>query len=110
MAFWLLTAAVLFFALVPGQLGAIIASDTERHYLAFLVLPAVAYYGWPKSSPVLLWFAFAAFGGLIEILQLEMNLGRQAEMSDWMNDLSATTIALVVSYVALRVFRSDETA
>jgi hypothetical protein len=110
LAFWLLAATVLFFALVPGPLGAIIASDTERHYLAFLVLPALALYAWPRISPLLLWAAFAAFGGLIEILQLEMHLGRSAEMSDWINDLSATTIALSVAFIALKVFGDREIA
>ncbi|HEX7751461.1 MAG TPA: hypothetical protein VF440_03595 [Novosphingobium sp.] len=110
LTFWLLAAVVLFLALVPGQLGAIIASDTERHYLAFLVLPAVALYGWPRSSPLLLWIAFAGFGGLIEMLQYEMNLGRAAEMSDWINDLSATTIALMVGTLAIRVRGFDKTA
>lgn len=110
LTFWMLVAIVLFFALVPGQLGAIISSDTERHYLAFLVLPAFAHYGWPRLSLVALWFAFAAFGALIEILQWAMNLGRAAEMSDWVNDLSATTIALTIGYLASRMLRSDETA
>ena len=108
--FWTLAAVVLFFALVPGPLGNIIPSDAERHYLAFLVLPAFAYYGWPRSSPALLWLAFAGFGALIEILQLEMNLGRAAEMSDWINDLSATTISLVITHIALRLLPNDEAA
>lgn len=109
-AFWLLTAIVLFLALVPGPLGAIVSSDTERHYMAFLVLPAAAHYGWPRVSPALLWIAFAAFGGLIEVLQFAMHLGREAQMSDWINDMSAATIALAVSYAAHRLFASDELA
>lgn len=109
-AFWLLTAIVLFFALVPGKLGTIIPSDTERHYLAFLVLPALAHYAWPRLSPLLLWLAFAAFGAMIELLQFEMNLGRAAEMHDWINDMSAAAISLAVSFAVLRLVERGETA
>lgn len=108
--FWVLIASVLFFALIPGPLGDIIESDVERHYLAFLVLPAVASYGWPRLSVVLLWIAFVAFGGMIEILQLVMALGRAAEWRDWVNDIVATTISLVVSTVILRMVRPTHTA
>lgn len=108
--FWLLAALVLFFALVPGPLGNIISSDTERHYLAFLVLPAIAAYAWPRIPVPAMWLAFVAFGGLIEFLQWEMALGRAAEWHDWMNDMMATTISLVVSSVVLRMTRSDRTA
>lgn len=108
--FWLLAALVLFFALVPGNLGNIIPSDTERHYLAFLVLPAIAAYAWPRVPLPVMWLAFVGFGGLIEFLQMEMNLGRAAEWHDWMNDMVATTISLVVSTAVLHVTRPDPAA
>lgn len=107
--FWLLAAAVLFLALVPGPLGGIIASDVERHYLAFLVLPALAAYAWPRMSIPALWLAFVAFGGAIELLQLEMHLGRVGEWRDWINDMMATTISLVLAAAILRL-RQDRIA
>lgn len=100
--FWLLAAAVLFFALVPGPLGEIISSDVERHYLAFLVLPALAAYAWPRMPIPALWLAFVLFGGAIELLQMEMALGRAGEWRDWTNDMMATTISLVVAAAILR--------
>lgn len=102
MLFWLLAAAVLFLALVPGPLGAIIPSDAERHYLAFLVLPAVAAYAWPRVPILIMWVVFVAFGGAIELLQSLMGLGREAEWSDWINDMVAITVSLVVGAVILR--------
>ncbi len=92
--FWLLAAAVLFLALVPGSLGQIIPSETERHYLAFLVLPAVAAYAWPRVAMPVMWLVFAAFGGAIELLQSFMGMGRAAEWHDWLNDLVAITVSL----------------
>lgn len=97
--FWLLTAAVMFLALVPGPLGAIIPSDAERHYLAFLVLPAVAAYAWPRVPILAMWLVFVAFGGAIELLQFVMGLGREAEWNDWINDMTAITVSLVVCAV-----------
>lgn len=108
LSFWLLTAIVLFFALVPGSLGTIIASDMSRHYLAFLALPALAHFAWPRLPIILLWSAFVAFGGLIEILQQVMDLGRAAEMADWINDINATTISLLAAYVAVRFLNMGE--
>lgn len=108
--FWLLAATVLFLALVPGPLGSIIASDVERHYFAFLLLPAIAAYAWPRIPVPMMWLAFVVFGGLIEILQMQMGLGRAGEWRDWMNDMTATTISLVVSAVVLRTIRADRIA
>lgn len=109
--FWLLAASVLFFALVPGPLGEIIPSDFERHYLAFLALPAFAVFAWPSVSVPALWAGFVVFGGLIEILQKVMNVGRAAEWHDLVNDMVATTMALVVANLLIRMMRgADRTA
>ena len=98
-AFWISAVSVLFLALVPGPLGEIVKSDAERHWLAFLVLPALAFIGWPDMGAMKLWFAFAAFGAAIEIAQWAMNLGRQAQWSDWVHDLIATTISLAIVWI-----------
>lgn len=95
--FWLLAACVLFLALVPGPLGQMIRSDTGRHFLAFLVLPAIAFAAWPEAGPFKLWLGFALFGGAIEISQWAMHLGREAQWSDWRNDLIAAAISLTFS-------------
>lgn len=99
-AFWVSAATVLFLALVPGPLGEIVKSDTERHWLAFLILPALAFVGWPKMGVVKLWLCFATFGASIEVAQWAMNLGRQAQWSDWTHDLIATTISLAIAWIA----------
>jgi hypothetical protein len=94
--FFLLLAVVLGFALVPAPWEGPLHSDTSRHFLAFLVLPLVARRAWPTLPLWRVWLGFALFGGAIELMQLEMALGRQAEWRDWFNDLAATTVALVV--------------
>ena len=108
--FWLLAASVLFLALVPGPLGDLISSDVERHYLAFLMLPIVATYAWPRVPLPAMWLAFVVFGGAIEFFQMEMAMGRQAEWRDWVNDVVATTIGLVVANVGLRMTGPDRIA
>ncbi len=103
--FCILLATATFFALVPGPLGQIIDSGLERHILAFLALPVLAGIAWPQLSIGRLWLAFAMFGGLIELAQLWMNLGRTAEWEDWLVDCLATSIALLAVYLIRSVYR-----
>lgn len=98
--FFLLLATVLGLALAPAPWEGPLQSDTSRHYLAFLVLPLVARRAWPRLPLWQLWLGFAVLGGAIELMQLEMALGRQAEWRDWFNDLGAITLALIVDYAA----------
>lgn len=95
-AFCLCVLIATFLALVPGPVGQIIESGPERHFLAFLVLPALAAFGWPNISHARLWLAFAVFGGLIEIVQLGMDVGRSGRVIDWVIDCAAITVSLVV--------------
>lgn len=96
MAFILLIVIATFLALVPGPIGQIIESGPERHFLAFLVLPALAALGWPKISMFRLWVVFAVFGGLIEVAQLLMQVGRSGRLIDWAVDCIAITAALII--------------
>lgn len=91
-----LTAVTLWFALVPQPPVLPLQGETFRHALAFLVLPLVTGLAFRHLGLISLWLVFAAFGGLIELLQLQMQLGRQAQWSDWYVDLAALSVALAV--------------
>lgn len=98
-----------FMALVPGPIGQIIESGPERHFLAFLMLPIFAGLGWPRISYRRLWLAFAAFGGLIELAQLVMAIGRSGRFIDWVIDCVAITVSLLILYHIRQLMDQHET-
>jgi hypothetical protein len=105
--FWLSAGSVVFLAVVPGPLGQVIASGFQRHFLAFLILPALARATWPRVDAIKLLLAFAAFGAAIEGAQQAMQLGREAEWSDWLNDLYATMLSLAVTQPFVHGWRAN---
>ncbi len=84
-----------FLALVPGPLGRIIESSALRHSLAFLVLPILAGLGWPSIGYRWLWLGFATFGGMIELAQWMMGMGRSGNLTDLLVDCVAIAAALI---------------
>lgn len=105
LAFLVLTAAVLFLALTPGPLGAVIESGEHRHLLAFTLLPLVGSLAWPRLSLRAQFAFYAVLGGAIELVQAWMAVGRQGEWLDWAIDCAAAAAALlVVGLVRGRVF------
>jgi hypothetical protein len=94
--FALTLSIVTFLALTSGPMGQLVESGPVRHLLAFAALPVLSSLAWPQVKPIWQFVAFAAFGAAIEIAQLLMNVGRAAEWDDWMNDVLATAIALML--------------
>ena len=95
-AFW----AAAFFAFVmaalphPPQLpGA--PSDKIQHIAAFLVLGALASFGYPRTSPVYLASGLSAFGAVIEVVQLIPSLHRDGDPADWIADTAAAGLMLI---------------
>jgi hypothetical protein len=89
----LLLVGILVGSLLPGQaVPALGMSDKIKHFLAFALL--AFWFGSIVVRGDLPWVAVAAvaLGGLIELLQLVMGLGRDAE---WL-DLLADTIGVAV--------------
>lgn len=83
--------------LPPSTLGAIPGNDVTRHLLAFtaLAIPIAV------LAPRWLLFAcllFAAYGGLIEIIQ--PTFGRDAQLSDWVIDLLGVTLGSALGLAA----------
>ena len=95
-AFW---AAVLFAFVMavipqPPQLpGA--PSDKVQHFLAFLVLGALASFAYPRSNPVYLGAALSLFGGFIELVQMIPGLHRDGDPVDWIADTAAAALMLI---------------
>ncbi|WP_315764625.1 hypothetical protein [Sphingomonas sp. Y38-1Y] len=93
-AFVVAIVAVTFLALVPGPLGKIIESGEQRHLLAFAMLPALSSLAWPAIGVRAQWVGYAIFGGLIEIAQGWMAVGRNADFGDWVLDMAAAAASL----------------
>ncbi|MET1756810.1 hypothetical protein ABVV53_15295 [Novosphingobium sp. RD2P27] len=106
-ALWLAVALTLFLALSPGPAGEIISDGTTRHILAFLVLPWLLMAAYPRLS---LWWVFAAhavFGGVIELAQLIMAVGRHGSWLDWMLDLVTTATAIAIAIAVRHIVRRE---
>ncbi len=83
----LMALVVLVVCLVPGQnLPDVRLSDKSEHVLAFLLLSF--WFGSIVVRRDLLWLvvALVAFGGLIELAQGAMHLGREADLRDLLAD------------------------
>lgn len=103
--FWLALAFTLVMALLPKPPTppGLDAGDKVQHVLAFAVLSLLATFAYPRRRLVDIFAAMAAFGALIEVLQLIPALGRDAEFMDWVADCAATLAVLALCWAARRV-------
>ncbi len=99
-AFAVLVSGILVLAIVPDAVDGLSLGGNEKHLLAFTVLSGFAVLLWPAASPAVIWSALTAFGGMIELLQGWMAIGRHAQLSDWFIDICAVTFTLAVIGVA----------
>ncbi|ETX14281.1 teicoplanin resistance protein VanZ [Roseivivax halodurans JCM 10272] len=89
----------------PVEAGNSVGNDKIHHMLGFgsIVLPAALF------RPRWLWWLIPAaivFGGVIEVLQ--MRVGRDAEMLDWIADIAGIAFASGTGYVAGAAFRRSK--
>ncbi|WP_022672132.1 hypothetical protein [Novosphingopyxis baekryungensis] len=98
-------AATLYLALTPGPAGAIVESGALRHMMAFLVLPWLAMAAYPQLSAWFVLFLMSVFGGLIELGQLGMNVGRHGSWLDWLLDTGTAAAAIVIALAWRRLSR-----
>jgi VanZ family protein len=101
--FFALVVGVLYFALTPGPLGAIIEMDEHRHIIAFSVLPLASSIAWPRLSLKLQYAGSLVFGAGIEVVQEVMGMGRAGELHDWIVDAIASAIALSIVWAVRKV-------
>lgn len=92
----------------PWQL---ISFDTAAHAGVFVVLAALLVFSarrqtrWPllrRHAYTVLLLGCVAFGLLIELLQMTMNLGRHGEWSDAISDALGTALGLGLAYATRR--------
>jgi VanZ family protein len=82
---------------LPGEPG-----DKLLHVLAFATLAALIVPAYPRSCPIWLFCALAIFGALIEVVQMIPSLGRQASLDDWIADIAAAGVVLIIARFAYR--------
>lgn len=87
----------------PPPIGA--KWDKLNHMAAFFALTASARVLWPRRGAVTLVVAMGAVGGVIELLQLWLPFGRDAEWMDWAADIAATLAGLAGGSITLGVLR-----
>ena len=109
LAFWAATAFATVMALLaaPPQLG-VEVSDKVLHILAFFTLAVLAAGAYPRVALIRIGVALGAFGAVIEIAQLIPMLHRTGDVLDWLADIAAVAMALIL--VGLWRNRTDAAA
>lgn len=71
-------------------------SDKVQHILAFLVLSGLAALAYPRIQLFAIFIGLALFGGAIELVQSIPQLGREPSWMDWLADVTAIAVVLLV--------------
>lgn len=103
--FLAIVAGILLFALAPALPLWLDLGGDAQHVFAFTVLSSLALFFWPNAIPQVVWSGLVGLGGMIELLQGWMALGRQAEWNDWFVDILAVSLTMA----AIFAFRSVRT-
>ncbi|WP_373491367.1 hypothetical protein [Parasphingorhabdus sp.] len=100
LAFWLLLGIILILALIPADDAPSVSTDDKlNHILAFFTLSFMARLLWPRLKLAILFLLLTLLGGAIELLQLVMGFGREA---DWM-DFGADVLAIALGLLAAKL-------
>ena len=73
-------------------------TDKVDHMAAFLTVTILARLAYPRASVAMLFALIAAFGGLIELSQAVPFIHRDAEWADWLADIAATLLGLLIAW------------
>lgn len=82
----------------PVNLGWTVA-DKIQHFGGFAVIAAMAAWAYPRLALPLVGLGLAAFGGLIELVQMLPAVGRSGEIADFLTNVAA--IGVTLSAVAI---------
>lgn len=95
--YWGLVVFLLVIALVP-QADAPIGTPNDKvnHILAFFTLAVFARLLWQRAPLVAPFLWLTLFGGLIEVLQHVMQLGRDGDWADFFADIAAIVAGLAM--------------
>ena len=88
---------------LPGQ-----PNDKVQHIMAFLMLGALAFVAFPRTSAIRLLIGLSAFGALIEFTQMIPALHRDGDIMDWIADTVAAAVILAVLHALRRTSRRAE--
>lgn len=107
LAFWGAAAFAAVMALLPAPPGLPVeVSDKVMHIVAFFTLAVLAAGAYPRASLFRIGMALAAFGAAVEIAQLIPALNRSGDIIDWLADIAAVAVALIL--IAMWRKRSDK--
>lgn len=94
--FWLLLGIILAVSIMPaGDAPTVFANDKLNHGLAFFTLSLMARLLWTRTHAAILFVLLMAFGGGIELLQLVMGWGRDADWLDFAADIVAIALGML---------------
>ena len=82
---------------IPGEPG-----DKIQHMLAFATLALLGSLAYPRVALIRLLLGLAAFGALIELVQLIPALHRDSELADLLADTAATGAVLLLVHLLWR--------
>ncbi|NCN85536.1 MAG: VanZ family protein [Sphingomonadales bacterium] len=101
--FWLLLGTILVISLMPAtDAPTVFADDKLNHILAFFTLSLMARLLWTRTHAAILFVLLMALGGGIELLQLSMGFGRDADWWDFVADI----VAILLGMLAGKLFWS----
>lgn len=83
--------------LAPGAIALGTNNDKFNHFLAFMVISFLAIWAFPRTSFLVLLVFLFGFNAAIELIQATLDLGRQAEVLDWVAGACATLIVLLAA-------------
>lgn len=97
--FWLLGCFSLVMALLPQPPSTPIDrfGDKFEHILAFVVLTVVARLAWPRTPIWVAALLLSLYGATIELLQTIPALKRDSDPRDWVADMGAIALALLLA-------------
>ena len=94
--------AVLVLAVLPSLSIPGNPDDKLLHIVAFAVLALLAAGAFPRTRLRSLWIWLVGFAAAIEMIQLLMQQGREADWSDLMVGMSAATVVLFLVHLIRR--------
>jgi VanZ family protein len=107
-AFWLAAALSLFMAELPKP-PALPGDPTDKvqHIIAFATLAALAAAAYPRTRLLVILLGLSAFGGAIEIFQMNPLISRDASWWDWIADTVAAGAMLLLVHRIRHKKRAD---
>lgn len=99
---WLAVVAALVLSLLPPKAVDIPgANDKLEHLIGYLLLTFWFCGLYPRRRYALIALGMLAMGGLVEVLQAALHLGRQAELGDLIADSMGIALAVILAMTPL---------